>query len=62
MRGDSKTSFPLDVLLAQVHIAFTFSVSDFHVDTLTLPRTDICSNNDQGIFMGGIPYASWYGI
>lgn len=57
MRGDSQPRLRIDILLAQIHILLRTRVYDINIHTLIPAGSYVGCDDDQRVYVRGIPYA-----
>lgn len=63
MGCNGQARFSFNIPLTEVNIPWpALAVAHFHVDTLGVPWCNICSDNNESMFVGVVPYAFWGGI
>lgn len=57
MGSDRETCLALDVLFGEVDVSLGGRVDDFNVDALAGAGSDVGSDDDEGVWVGCVPYA-----
>lgn len=61
MGGDRETCFAFNVLFGEVDVPLRCRVDDLYVNTLTGTGSDVGGDDDQGVWVGCVPYAFFGG-
>ena len=61
MSGDREASLGVDVLFGEVDVALDCGVDDVDVDALAGAGADVGGDDDEGVWVGCVPYALFGG-